>query len=525
MMEVISGFATVCSGMCIGTVEIESNTSRGNTDSDGSGFTDGLPTSTRERYFSACLRLKQKLSDDIRSCLDRDLRDIMECQLMILEDEELADEVETALADTTSDAVAVTDAYAAYARRVFGDTVHGLFAFRAEDVISLGQMISDLMRQEPSCSDAEEKIVFCDHVRLSHVLLQPNIAGIAEKTHIDSTHASILLKAHGIPAVQGVHAEPAWQGKRAILDAGKGRLILEPTEQVIRAYRAGANSAPINATMPQAVPQGSKILASVNSLNDALTLSATTDASVDVGLVRTEMLFFNRPELPDEDEQYRIYLRMSDLLPDRMLTFRSFDFGGDKFDGMPESWKQRGITQKQKGVSGALLAEEDFQCQIRAILRLSRRRRVRILFPYITDSAELSRIGELLHLIYAEEEFSGLTPIEKGFMIENTAALAIADKIIASSDFVSVGTNDLLKSVFPSVLTQGYDSFGDGEWAHFAHIIRDLAVSVHTARKPLILCGEVTQNSRLLPFLNCIGIDYVSLMTQSVEAVCQRRSP
>lgn len=520
MMEVFSGFATVCSGICIGTVEIESDTSRSYVVSDGSGFANGLPALTRERYLSALLHLKQKLSDDIRSCPDRDLRDIIECQLMILEDEELTDEVEAALADTDAGVEAVTDAYTAYAQRLFGDMVHGLFTFRAEDLICLGQMISGLMQQEPSCSDAEDKIVFCDHVRLSHVLLQPNIAGIVERAHIFSTHASMLLKAHGIPTIQGVYAEPSWQGKRAILDAGRGRLILEPTEQVIRAYRAEANSAPLNVMMPQTIPQGAKILATVNSLNEALTLSVISDASVDVGLVRTEMLFLNCPELPSEDEQYRIYLHMSDLLPNRMLTFRSFDFGGDKFDSMPESWKLQGITQEQKGVSGTLVADEDFRHQIRAILRLHRHRKVRILFPYITNSAQLSHIVELLYLIYAEEEFSGLAPIEKGFMIENTAALAIADEIIASSDFVSVGTNDLLKSVFPSVLTQGYDSFGDREWSHFAHIIRELADSAHAAQKALILCGEVTRNSRLCPFLDSVGIDYVSLMMQSIEAAC-----
>lgn len=524
MMEVFSGFSTVCSGICIGIVEIDPDTTHSCVTSSGSDFADSLPVSTRERYFSALLYLKKKLSDDIHSCPDGSLRDIMECQLMILEDEELADEVEAALADTTADVTAVTDAYTTYAHRIFGDMVHGLFAFRAEDLICLGQMISDLMREELSCSGAEGKIVFCDHVRLSHVLLQSNIVGIVERAHIVSTHASMLLKAHDIPTVQGVHAEPSWQGKRAILDAGRGRLILEPTEQVIRVYRAEVNLAPLNATIPQSIPQGAKILATINSLDEARTLSVMSDTSVDVGLVRTEMLFLNRPESPSENEQYRMYLHMSDLLPGRMLTFRSFDFGGDKFGDMPESWKLQGITQEQKGVLGALVAEEDFQHQIRAILRLSRHRRVRILFPYITDSAQLSYIGELLDLIYAEEEFSGLAPIEKGFMIENTAALAIADEIIASSDFVSVGTNDLLKSVFPSVLTQGYDNFSDGEWSHFAHIIQELADSVHAAQKPLILCGEVTRNSRLLPFLDSAGIDYVSLMTQSIEAVYQRRS-
>lgn len=524
MMEIFSGFSTVCSGICIGTVEIELNTTRSYATSGGSNFANGLPASTRERYLSALLYLKQKLSDNIRSCPNGNLRDIMECQLMILEDEELADEVETALANTAADAATVTDAYTAYAQRIFGDIVHGLFAFRAEDLICLGQMISDLMREETPCSVAEGRIVFCDHVRLSHVLLQPNIVGIAEKAHIDSTHASALLKARSIPTVQGVHAEPSWQGKRGILDAGRGRLILEPTEQVICAYRAEANLTPLNAVIPQAVPQGAKILATINSLNEARTLPVISDTSVDVGLVRTEMLFLNRPEPPSENEQYRMYLHLSNLLPGRMLTFRSFDFGGDKFDGMPESWRLRGIAREQKGVLSTLVAEKDFRHQIRAILRLSRDHRVRILFPYITDSVQLSHIGELLDLIYMEEEFSGLAPIEKGFMIENTAALAIADEIIASSDFVSVGTNDLLKSLFPSVLTQGYDSFGDREWSHFAHIIQELAASVHAAQKKLILCGEVIRNSRLLPYLDSSGIDYVSLMTQSVEAVCQRRS-
>lgn len=525
MMEIFTGFSTVCSGICIGIVEFEPNISRSNAMSDGNNYANSLPVSIRERYLSSLLYLKQKLSIDIRSCSDGNLRDIMECQLMILEDEELADEVETALSGTTADVETVKEVYTTYAQRIFGDIVHGFFAFRAEDLICLGQMISDLMREEAFCPAPEGKIIFCDHVRLSHVLLQPNILGIVEKAHIDYTHASALLKARNIPTVQGGHVDPSWQGKRVILDAGRGQLILEPTQQMIFACRAEANSTPLNAVMSQTVPQGAKILATINSLNEARTLSVISDTSVDVGLVRTEMLFLNRPEPPTEDEQYHTYLHLSNLLPGRMLTFRCFDFGGDKFDGIPNSWRLRGVAQEQKGVLGTLVMEKDFRHQIRAILRLSRHHRVRILFPYITDLVQMSHIGELLDSIYMEEEFFGLAPIEKGFMIENTAALAIADEVIAGSDFVSVGTNDLLKSVFPSVVTQGYDDFGDREWSHFARIIQKLANSVHAAQKKLILCGEVIRNSRLLSFLGTSGIDYVSLMTQSVEAILDRGRP
>ena len=523
MMEIFSGFRTVCAGVSIGTVEIESETVDTLPPSNGNGYVDELSVSPYESYLSALLRLKNLLSSRLHSCTDGDMKDIIECQLIMLDDEDLADEIKNALSLPESNADTVSEIYKTYAKRIFVDTLPELFALRVEDLICLGTIISNIMRRETYYSNAQEKIVFCDHVRLSHVLLWPNIVGVVEQVHIASTHASMLLKAHGIPAVEGIRAELSWQGKMAILDADRGQLIIDPTEDVIRTYRAKADLPFANTLMTHNIPEVIKLLATINSVDDALALSAVSETSVNVGLIRTEMLFINQSRLPDEAEQYSIYQQISDLLPSRTLTFRSFDFGGDKFDSMPESWKMQGITRDHKGVLGTLAAEEDFLHQIRAIIRLSRHCKVRILFPYVTDSDQLSRIDELIKSIYAEEEFFNLVPIEKGFMIENTSALAIINEIIAYSDFVSVGTNDLLKSLFPSVITQSYDGLGDSDWSRFAHIIQELATAVHVAHKQLILCGEVILNNQFRPYLNSVGIDCVSLTTQSLESVCLRR--
>ena len=518
-MEIFQGFRTVGTGVCIGKVRIESTLFGAYTVMSDKCSGDEVSVSLYERYLSALIELKCLLTEKLDECEDADTREIIESQLMLLDDDELDDEIKSFLSLSTANADTVSDIYTAYAKRIFSDTLTEFFRLRAEDFICLGMIISNIMHRDGYYFNEEDEIVFCDHVLLSHVLLDSKIVGVVEHGHISATHASMLLKARGIPAIEGVYPNLSWEGRMAVLDADNGKIILDPTEEVILSYRAQRAPKKTKILAAGDIPAGIKLMATLNTVEDALTLSETSDVSVNVGLIRTEMMFINNDRLPDEENQYLAYKQIADVLPNRILTFRSFDFGGDKFDIMPESWKMQGITRDQKGVSGTLAADNDFQSQIRAIIRLSRHCKARLLFPYITSTEQLSLIDELIKTVYSEEKHLDLIPIEKGFMIENTSALDISNEIIAHSDFVSVGTNDLLKSLFPIVLDNGYDVLKDDDWSYFASVIHELAKTVHKANKPLILCGEVVLKHQLRPYLGNINIDAISLTTQFLKGV------
>lgn len=523
MMKVVYGDKLAGSGICIGKIQIESCKNQNTSSSPSECRIEAENDSIGLDYNAALNYLKHKLERELLDCPDEEQRDIIECQLMALEDEELSGVVSTALTKTQANAGSVVAAYTSYAYAIFGKSQQSLFAFRLEDLISLGQLIADLMQKGiPNTTSKEQTIVICDHVCLSHVLLQNNIVGIVERKHIISTHASLLLKAQGLPNLVGIQAEESWQGQTAILDANRGCLIINPTYQVIKCYQEELKTERFSGSCDLAIPPNTKILATINSIRDAFRLAEISDSSVNVGLVRTEMLFFDQNVTPSEDEQYRQYSHICSILPNRTLTFRTFDYGGDKYEVMPETWKKKGISSGYKGILASLEVEEDFKAQIRSLIRLSQQWRIRILFPYVTNITQVYRINAILDEIYQESEFAECVPIEKGFMIENLHGMEIADVIIENSDFVSVGTNDLLKSIVSSVDDLGKDTFSATSYSVLSGMIHKLVNTTHTNNKTLILCGDAILDRVNAPHLNLSDVDYVSLVVPLIEAQSRR---
>jgi phosphocarrier protein FPr len=157
--------------------------------------------------------------------------------------------------------------------------------------------------------------------------------------------------------------------------------------------------------------------------------------------LRSEFLFMERDDAPSEEEQFKTYRAIAEVLgKDKPLIIRTLDVGGDKPLAYLPIPKEDNPFLGERGVRVGLDRPEILRAQLRAILRAAPSGRVKVMFPMIATLSELRDVKAIL----AEEAASlGLPPVPAGIMVEIPAAAMMAEQFAAEADFFSVGTNDL----------------------------------------------------------------------------------
>lgn len=237
-----------------------------------------------------------------------------------------------------------------------------------------------------------------------------------------------------------------------------------------------------------------------------------------IGLLRTEVFALGARGLPDEEEQYRAYLRVAEQVAPDPVVIRSFDLGGDKAlpgEAIDESNPQLGW----RAIRILLDRPELFRTQLRAIVRANGRGNVRIMLPMITSLDELEASREHLGAVCAE--LGAPTP-PLGVMIETPAAVAIAPHLAAHADFFSIGTNDLMQYTLATDrenerVAATYDSFHPGVLSE----IRRVADAARGAGIPCSVCGELGGSPVIAPLLIGMGIEELSMAPFSVLVLRQ----
>ncbi len=348
-----------------------------------------------------------------------------------------------------------------------------------------------------------------------------------------TAHATILARALEIPAVVGVGAAALatiTNDTALLLDGSAGRVIVAPStatlaREQVKATALAARRADLRRQrdLPTITRDGHTIalLANVASIVEAQT--AHEWGAQGVGLLRTELLFLDRPTLPDEDEQVALYRAVAAELPGQPIVVRTLDVGGDKslpaFPLPAEAnsflgWRGIRIGLHQPGV---LLP------QLRALLRAGANADIRILLPMISTLAELRQVRQLLRQAQDELHAAGLPCVAEpqlGVMIEVPAAALAADSLARESDFFSIGTNDLTQ----------YTMACDRTNQHVAHLYQPLEPAVlrliamaadaaHRHGRPVAVCGEIAGDPTLTALLIGLGIDELSCAPLSLPLV------
>ena len=368
-------------------------------------------------------------------------------------------------------------------------------------------------------------------------LLDPNqVAGLATELGGTASHTAIMARSLGLPAVVGIEEQldRVRPGAPAIIDGGEGVVIVDPSPRTLARYRKKRadllrtrRSLLRLAKVPAVTRDGVAIGLQANlelpgEINGVLAAGA-----VGVGLLRSEFLYMNRPDLPGEDEQYKVMKALVEKLDGRTLTMRTLDIGADKMaPGL-------GIGQGPNPALGlrairlSMRHPEIMETQFAAALRAGVHGPVRILLPMVATVDEMVLARAMLDRVIrrlrrARVAIASPTP-PLGAMIEVPGAALAADALAGVADFFAIGTNDLTQYVLAI-------DRADEAVAHLYNplhpaVLRLIQFATEAALRARIgvsVCGEIAGDERYTALLLGLGIRDLSMAGNSIPAVKRR---
>lgn len=333
--------------------------------------------------------------------------------------------------------------------------------------------------------------------------LPPTILGVLDRRGGPASHAAILLRAAGIPALGGVALDPL--PARAAFDGATGEIYIEPDAATEARFRAADLPAPGPAFV--VLPGGEALEFWANVAGPADAAAAARAGAYGIGLARTEMLFLGRTDKPGEDEQEARVAAMIAPFRGRPVVIRLLDAGADK--PMPFL----GLASEENPALGlrgvrALLRRPDFcAAHLRALLRAGAGHDLRIMIPMVTFAAELLAVRDLLAAAARDVDCK---PPPLGAMIEVPAAALVVPDLLAASDFFSIGTNDLTQYVLAA--DRGHEDLpGFADAGHPAVIGLCARICRDAGMAPVSVCGEAAGDPITARVLVDAGIRKLSM--------------
>ena len=340
------------------------------------------------------------------------------------------------------------------------------------------------------------------------------------------SHTAILARSLGIPAIVSAHSATHYvnSGEELIVDGKRGMLIIAPDRATIQEYRRRQKDIlkqkrELNRLKTsRAVTRDRKRISLLANIELPADVRAAAQAGAEgIGLYRTEFLFMNRPEPPNEEEQFRSYVKVIKSLPGKPVTIRTLDLGADKqVDGGRAG---AAITiNPALGLRAVRLCLHDttlFRPQLRAILRASAFGKVRMMIPMLSSQEELHRVLDLIDetksdLKRARIKFNAKIPI--GGMIEVPAAAISADLFAPYLDFFSIGTNDLIQ--YTLAIDRVDDAVNYLYDPLHSSVLRLIAITIQAAKQariPVAMCGEMAGDPRYTRLLLGLGLTEFSM--------------
>jgi phosphotransferase system enzyme I (PtsI) len=407
---------------------------------------------------------------------------------------------------------------------------------RKDDVDHVVTRIQRILIHEDAESAAQDNDQLRGVIIIAHdltpaetaLLHHQGVAGFITESGGPLSHTAILARSLGLPAIVGTHVTPHQirEGDLVVLDAAEGMLLTDVDDDTLKDYRRRQRNETKRQNelrrlkdKPAITRDGIHIqlFANVELREDVL--AARRAAAEGIGLYRTEFLFMNRTDIPDEEEQLQQYLSVVKSLKGQPVTIRTLDLGGDKGCGAePPPSAERRCANPALGLRAIRLClkhADMFRPQLRAILRASAKGPVRLMIPMLSSASELAEVMALIDDVKKELQREHLAfdwNIPVGGMIEVPAAALSAGLFARRLDFMSIGTNDLIQYTLAidrvdDEVTYLYDPLHPA----VLRLIKMVIDAGHTNDTPVAMCGEMAGDPRYTRLLLGMGLKELSL--------------
>ena len=395
-----------------------------------------------------------------------------------------------------------------------------------------------LDEHETEADELTGRIVLAEDLSPADVILLHNqhIAGFVTDYGGPMSHTAILARSLGLPAIIGARGASSClrHGELLILDTNHGCALancppsLRDHYEDLREFEhARAQLLRRHSEEPALTADAVRIelLANIELADDVR--SAVGNGADGIGLYRTEFLYMNRRDVPDEEEHYRAYMDVIEGMPGKPVTIRTLDLGADK-QGMDGRLQTSGGNPALglRAIRLCLKEPELFRPQVRAILRASASGEVRIMLPMLTNLWEAEQAKGIIRRCMRELQVEGIPfdrDIPVGGMIEVPAAALAARSYAEALDFLSIGTNDLIQYTLAidridEEVNYLYDPFNPA----VLQLIHNVIDSASQAGTPLSMCGEMAGDARFVPLLLGMGLRSFSMQPAALLDVKQQ---
>ncbi|MBE0645865.1 MAG: phosphoenolpyruvate--protein phosphotransferase [Bacteroidetes bacterium] len=475
----------------------------------------------------------EKIVSFARQKINEEAAAIFESQLLMLSDPQMHKALEKRLRDERKNAdFLIHDELEKY-RAIFGAAKDELLRDRMADLDEVGQRIMRNLQKKRLHSTVEgEHVIIAEQLTPSDTLLfsRNDVLGYATDIGGITSHAAILSRSLKIPAVTALHgaSKDIVTGDMVILDGQHGLLIVNPTEEHQREYARKIERIELLEAeladlvdLPCETSDCHKVELSANAefVNELEFI--ITQGSNGIGLYRTEHLYIAKGDFPSEQEQYIEYSEIAFSMYPQPVIFRTFDIGGDKL-------LERGVSEMNpflgwRGIRMMLDKTDIFRRQLRAILRASSMKNIKIMFPMISGVAELDEVLAVLADV-KNELTEELVPfdehMEVGLMIEVPSAIFVADELAKRVDFFSIGTNDLVQYLM--AVDRNNELIADLYQEFHPAVIRAVKSIIATGHANGIwvgMCGELAGNPLATVMLLGLGLDEFSMVPSVIPEV------
>lgn len=454
---------------------------------------------------------------------------IFDIHMMMIEDDDYNDSIK-GIIETQS-------VNAEYAVAVTSDTFAEMFASmedsymqaRSADVRDISnRIIACLSDGEKSEHQAEECMIVCaDDLAPSETVALDKDKVLAFVTAYGSanSHTAILARNMNIPAVIGIGEEflnELEDGVQLIVDGHTGTVIIDPDESTVQQYTKKQQEDTHKKALLQELKgkenitkdgTSIKIFANIGGV-DGIGAVLANDAG-GIGLFRSEFLYLESNDYPDEEQQFRAYKKVLESMAGKKVIIRTLDIGADKQIDYFGLDKEENPALGLRAVRICLTRPEIFRTQLRALYRASVYGSLGIMFPMINSVSDVEKCLAACEQAKSELAAEGVPfsdSVETGIMIETPAAAIISDRLAAMVDFFSVGTNDLTQYTLACDRQNAkLEPFIDTHHEAILRLIELAAKNAHEHGAWIGICGELAADTSLTETFLRMGIDELSV--------------